>query len=116
MSNPNLIFKLSPQIIQNELQEVSSSKFEIIGDFRTIRRVISFAGMKIEADESFLPDNSVFFELEIECENPQQAKKEIEAELNKIGVSFVDSTKGKMARLMSLPPEKRISRKSCVID
>ena len=58
---PDLFSKL-PAKVQEPISFASDYQFQIIGDFRTIRRVIPFEDTKIEADESFLPNSTKFYE------------------------------------------------------
>ncbi|KAK8898919.1 hypothetical protein M9Y10_001211 [Tritrichomonas musculus] len=112
---PDLFSKL-PAKIQEPISFAKDWKFQIIGDFRTVRRVIPFEGTKIEADESFLPNSTKFYEIEVESEHPEELKPKIEQKLNEIGAKFTNSSKGKMRRLLELPDNLRFSRKSYVIE
>lgn len=116
LTQPSDLFNKLPSQIQQPISFAQNGDFHIIGDFRTIRRVIPFEGLKIEADESFLPDSSKFFEIEVESDTPEIAKVKIEEKLNEIGAKYSNSVRSKMGRLMSLPEEKRFSMKTYIIQ
>jgi uncharacterized protein YjbK len=111
LSRPTDFYHLLPPSFQKEFESVEKEKFHVIGDFRNIRRIIPFECLTIEADESTLPNGSVFYELEIEDPDAKAAKVKIESKLVSLGVSFVNSPRGKAGRLMELPEEQRLSRK-----
>ena len=113
---PKDFFSLLPKEIQNPLQEAKDLTFSIDGDMRTIRRVILFNELTIEADETFLPNSSTFYELEIETQDPENARSIILEELQTIGVTSSPSRYSKRGRLMSLPPESRFSREKYSFD
>lgn len=113
---PSDFFNKLPAQIQEPISFAKDGDFHIIGDFRTIRRVIPYQGIKIEADESFLPDSTKFYEIEVESDKPEEAKPIIEQKLNEVGAKFHNSKMSKMARLMSLPDNLRFTKKSYVID
>ena len=116
LKDPSQLYKNLPEELQKDLEFASTSQFQIKGDFRSVRRVILWEGLKIEADESFLPDGTKFHELEVESEKPFEAKAQLQRELDTIAVQYTDSNIGKLGRLMCLPPEKRFSRKIYSID
>ena len=116
LTQPSDFFSKLPSKIQNPLSFAKDGDFHVIGDFRTIRRVIPFEGFKIEADESFLPDSSKFYEIEVESDKPEIAKSKIEQKLHEIGAGYKNSVISKMGRLMSLPNDQRFSMKSYIIQ
>ena len=84
--------------------------FEIVGDFVNYRRLLSFENLIVEADETVLPNRSIFFEIEIESEDTQAAKQKIEQKMRELRISFVNSNVVKLDRLLKLKPELRCSR------
>lgn len=109
--HPSKLCSHVPPAIKNELKDFSTLKYLIIGDFRTIRRVLPFHGFHIEADENFLPNGDKYFEIEVETEKPDEDKLILEQKLNEIGAKYTNSPYGKFARLIMLPESQRFSQK-----
>ena len=103
LKRPKLVFSQLPNCIQECLHDLSQVEFEPRADFRTIRRVIPWNDHHIESDESFLPNKSKFYELEIESSTPTEVKERISAELQSLNIPFQDSRISKSGRLGRVP-------------
>lgn len=103
------LYQYLPKIIQDAIPETAHSKFKIRCNFLSVRRVIPFEGMIIEADECTLPNHEKFYEIEVESKNPLEAKAKLCKFLDSIHVKYSDSTKSKFGRNSSLPEGQRIN-------
>jgi adenylate cyclase class IV len=107
---PSTLFQHVPDVIQKTLEDCKSKPFQVIGDFRSIRRLIPYQGIVIEADESILPNGTKFYELEIESENATEVVPAMHNLLSSLGIAFENSKDGKYEHLMELPQDQRFSR------
>ena len=111
IAHPSQILENAPKKIKKYLKDCADWKnFEIVGDFVNYRRLLSFENLIVEADETVLPNRSIFFEIEIESEDTQAAKQKIEQKMRELRISFVNSNVVKLDRLLKLKPELRCSR------
>lgn len=109
METPSQLFNNVPKIIQAELEHCKEARFSIVGDMRTIRRVIPYHGMVLECDEMMLPNGDRFYEIEIENDDPEASMKKIKDKLASLNIEVRPSPSGKIGRLMRLPSDKRFS-------
>lgn len=109
IKEPEKTFQNLPANVKEYINGCKNSKFNILGDFHDIRNVIIYKGLKIEADEMILPNLERFYELEIESESPEMAKKVVSDLLNENGINFTNSDLHKYSRLLKVPKEKRWS-------
>jgi len=107
LENPSEGVKMFPPQIDELLKEFKGKKFQIEGNFRSIRKLIPFEEYLIEADECFFPDGSKLFEIELETTNPEDAKTKIVNFLQSKGIPFEFSRCGKHGIVLSIPKEKR---------
>lgn len=110
LTEPSKLFEFVPPEIQNEILEHESSSFYVIGDMRTIRRLVRLDDLVLMCDEGTLPDGSTFFEIELQTNNAREAKENIQRRLLSIGVTYFDSENDKFGRLMNIPKSQRFSR------
>ncbi|OHT08312.1 Adenylate cyclase family protein [Tritrichomonas foetus] len=106
LAHPCDIMKNIPKKARKYLKDCVDWKFRIVGDYITIRRVISFEDLTIEADETILPNKEKLYELEIECDEPQIAKQK----MKEINVRYVNSSVSKLGFLLNLRSSQRTSR------
>nr|GEX08895.1 triphosphate tunel metalloenzyme 3-like [Tanacetum cinerariifolium] len=67
-----------------------------LGGFKNVRFVYEWNGLKLEVDESLF-DFGVSYEIECECDDPEQAKLMIEEMLRSNGIRFSYSKVSKFA-------------------
>lgn len=111
IQHPEDYYKLAPPDIQKELSEFKDIKFCFLVDFRSIRRIYKLGEFNIESDECTLPDDSKFYQLEVESSKPEEAKRELEQKLNELGIKYEEAGHGKYTRLIKVPPNKRFSHR-----
>lgn len=107
--HPDRYYTLAPEPIQKELNEFSDKTFCFMVDFRSIRRIYQLDEFKVESDECFLPDGTIFYQLEVESHNPEKAKSALVDKLNELNLNFTEATTGKYTTLVSIPADKRFS-------
>lgn len=111
VQHPEDYCKLAPNEIQEELLEFKDISFCFLVDFRSIRRIYKLGEFNIESDECILPDDSKFYQLDIESSKPEEAKRVVEQKLNDLGIKFEEAPYGKFTRLTKVPPNKRFSKR-----
>ena len=110
IAHPVDIMKKLPKRAKKNLKDFQSLEFTIIGDFITERRIVSYDGLMIEADETTLPNKQVLYELEIENNDPVMVKQKIDQKLKDIRISYKLSKISKLGVLLKLPIGLRCSR------
>ena len=103
------LYKYLPRCIQEVVYQTSKSKFRILCNFLSVRRVIPFNGMIIEADECTLPTHEQYYEIEVESDQPAETKLKIQAYLDSIGVEYKESKRSKFSRVRKLDPKNYIN-------
>ena len=111
LSHPETLYELVPRDIQEVLEPFKERKLRIIGDMRTIRRVIPYQGFTLECDEMMFPNGDKAYEIEVECLEVDEARQKVFSLMADLGVEAKCSTTGKLGRLMSYPEESRYSKK-----
>lgn len=108
LSDTKNLYKYLPPTLQEVLEPTKDSEFVILGNFLSIRRVIPYDSIVIEADECLLPNNEKYYEIEVESTNPEEAKTKIVTLLKQLGAKFENSKKSKFAKLLAVEKENRI--------
>lgn len=109
LQHPEKLLKVVPNVICEILEPYGCRDFVIIGDMRTIRRVIIYEGLHLECDETMFPDGSKYFVIEVE-DKCEEAKEKLTKLLDSLSISYTFATTGKLRLLMNIPQEKRLSR------
>lgn len=99
---------MTPQI-QKYFQQFNRSHFRIDGDFKSIRTIIPFHGLNIEADKSIYPDGNIYYELELETDQPSEMREMLDQALQQLGIPSINSTDSKLAKLLQIPENVRFS-------
>ena len=111
LTEPSKLFELAPPEVQKLISGYCDLTFCVIGDMRTIRRLVCLDDVVLMCDESTLANSSKFFEIEVQTGNTREAKEKIQRMLLSIGVTYFDSQNDKFGRLMSIPSSERLSRR-----
>lgn len=111
ISNPSDLMSNLPHKIKKRLKDCDECKdFEIIGDFKTIKRKIIYESYTMEADETVFPNLSTIYEVQIQTDDAENTKEKIQQKFRELHVSFVNSSFTKLDHLLELKPPYRFSR------
>jgi uncharacterized protein YjbK len=82
--------------VKEEFGVVSENGFLGLGDFRNVRNVYDWKGLKLEVDETDF-DFGTLFEIECESADPEEAKLLLEDFLKENGIDYSYSVASKFA-------------------
>jgi uncharacterized protein YjbK len=102
LQNPPYIIDLAPKIdfLKLVTESCKAAELKQVGFFRNTRKVFAWSGLCLEVDETLYPFGTAW-EVEVEHEDPEMAKKELEAMFVKEGISFSESKRSKFGNMMA---------------
>jgi uncharacterized protein YjbK len=99
VSEPRKLGSVDSRILRRVKEEfgvVSENGFLGLGDFRNVRNVYDWKGLKLEVDETDF-DFGTLFEIECESADPEEAKLLLEEFLKENGIDYSYSVASKFA-------------------
>jgi len=82
--------------VKEEFGVVGKNGFVCLGDFKNVRNVYDWKGLKLEVDETGF-DFGTLFEIECESSDPEEAKRILEEFLKKNGIDYSYSVASKFS-------------------